>query len=422
VINLVLKTMDKPLKARYYASTLIGILIAATTNSAVFAAIDPTTLRSSIDEKAKALEEINKKIQETQQDLSETVVKGTTLKKELARIDYSVNQVSLGIKASEITIEKLGLEIDSLQDDIGTKEQQIILKRQTIERLLQEFQLKDSENLLTTFLKNQSLSQSLAETQTLADLNDTLLTDVAQIRKLKDDLRDRLNNVSMKKEGIVTEQQNLKTRKAIIEDQRSDRATLLSQTKNQEKAYQQMLSELEKQQQEISNQIEAIEAQLRLTFDPSLLPSQRPGVFAYPVTNPRKTQDYGATKFAQRAYKSKFHNGVDFGGPIGTPILAAEDGVVTMAGNNGRVQYGRYILIKHGNNLSTLYAHLSRQFVKAGDTVTRGQIIGYLGNTGYVTGPHLHFTVFWTASISLKPFGNAGVVPVGVTVNPDQYL
>jgi murein DD-endopeptidase MepM/ murein hydrolase activator NlpD len=134
------------------------------------------------------------------------------------------------------------------------------------------------------------------------------------------------------------------------------------------------------------------------------------------------TQAYGATKFAQKAYKTKFHNGVDFAVPIGTPVLAAEDGVVLMAGNNGRVQYGKYIVIKHSNGLATLYGHLSRHAVATGSAVKRGDIIGYSGNTGYSTGAHLHFTVYLSSTVQLKAIGGAGVVPVGYTLNPSDYL
>ena len=92
------------------------------------------------------------------------------------------------------------------------------------------------------------------------------------------------------------------------------------------------------------------------------------------------------------------------------------------AGNNGRLQYGRYVMIEHDNNLSTLYAHLSRTIVANGDIVQQGQVIGYSGNTGYAFGPHLHLGVYWTPSVTFKPFPGAGLVPVGITIDPNDYL
>jgi murein DD-endopeptidase MepM/ murein hydrolase activator NlpD len=113
---------------------------------------------------------------------------------------------------------------------------------------------------------------------------------------------------------------------------------------------------------------------------------------------------------------------MDFRASIGTPIYAAGDGQVFAVGNNGNVQYGKYVVIKHENNLATLYGHLSRQVVSAGKSVKKGDIIGYSGSTGYSTGPHLHFGVYWAPSIELKTISGAGLVPVGVTVNPEDYL
>lgn len=91
-------------------------------------------------------------------------------------------------------------------------------------------------------------------------------------------------------------------------------------------------------------------------------------------------------------YFSWRHTGVDIADRVGTPLYAAEDGLVITAGwNNGG--YGNYIIIDHGGNLHTLYGHASRLFVKAGDRVTRGQEIAAMGSTGRSTGPHIHFEV-----------------------------
>ncbi len=85
----------------------------------------------------------------------------------------------------------------------------------------------------------------------------------------------------------------------------------------------------------------------------------------------------------------RFHDGVDLACPTGTPIHAADKGLVVYAGWRGG--YGRTILIDHGSGISTMYAHCSRIAVKNGQTVGRGQVIGYVGSTGLSTGPHLHF-------------------------------
>ncbi|MDE6486089.1 MAG: M23 family metallopeptidase [Muribaculaceae bacterium] len=88
---------------------------------------------------------------------------------------------------------------------------------------------------------------------------------------------------------------------------------------------------------------------------------------------------------------SKFHEGMDFSAPIGTPVYATGDGRVLSAGWNSG--YGNLIEIDHGYNYITRYAHLSEMLVRPGQTLHRGDLIGRVGNTGKSTGPHLHYEV-----------------------------
>ncbi|MFZ5390764.1 MAG: peptidoglycan DD-metalloendopeptidase family protein [Patescibacteria group bacterium] len=91
-------------------------------------------------------------------------------------------------------------------------------------------------------------------------------------------------------------------------------------------------------------------------------------------------------------YYSWRHTGLDVADKVGTPIYAAEDGVVSVAGWN-RGGYGYYIIVDHGGGLQTLYGHSSKLFVSKGDRVSRGQEIAAMGSTGRSTGPHIHFEV-----------------------------
>lgn len=92
-------------------------------------------------------------------------------------------------------------------------------------------------------------------------------------------------------------------------------------------------------------------------------------------------------------YKTiKFHAGLDFAAPQGTPIYATADGRVTTAGNTGN-GYGNHVEINHGFGYETLYGHMFRIKVRSGQTVKRGEVIGWVGSTGKSTGPHLHYEV-----------------------------
>jgi murein DD-endopeptidase MepM/ murein hydrolase activator NlpD len=89
----------------------------------------------------------------------------------------------------------------------------------------------------------------------------------------------------------------------------------------------------------------------------------------------------------------KFHEGMDFCASIGTEVYATGNGIIEMAGHDDGGGYGNEIVIDHGYSYKTVYAHLSRILVKPGQKVLRGMVIGYVGNTGKSTAPHLHYEV-----------------------------
>eukprot|EP00899_Mesostigma_viride_P020271 jgi/Mesvir1/28245/Mv04786-RA.1 len=98
-----------------------------------------------------------------------------------------------------------------------------------------------------------------------------------------------------------------------------------------------------------------------------------------------------SSPYGWRAGRSYFHNGVDIAVEVGTPITSAHDGKVTYAG--WMSGYGITLCVDHGNGLETLYAHCNELYVKKGDRVNHGEVIGETGDTGRSTGPHLHFEV-----------------------------
>ncbi|MFH1188459.1 MAG: peptidoglycan DD-metalloendopeptidase family protein [bacterium] len=385
-------------------------------------------LSSQINEKSKELESINQKIQQTESIVSSLTNQKRTLKNDINKLDYTVNQLDLNIESNKITIEKLNLEIELLQNQKLSIENSTENKRQALADVLTTMQQNDSKGIIYVLLKNMSLADSVSEMQNLFDLEDKLSLRVTELKNLHTELINNIDVTEEKKGDIEDEKNDLTYRKDIVDEQKKEKSSILSETKNKETLYQQELDTLQEKQQEIEQIIADIEDKLRATFDPSALPTERPGVIEYPVSKPRISQCYGATAFARTAYKSGIHSGVDFAAPIGTRVYAVDDGIVRRVDNNDlsslrKYQFGKYILIDHPNNLTTLYAHLSQYIVSPGEQVKRGQLIGYVGNTGYSTGAHLHFGLYSTVTIQLKSIPPAqGLVPLGVHINPIPYL
>lgn len=380
-------------------------------------------IEAQINARNQELQKINQQIAEQQKKLEEAQGQKQTLSTEIKKVDSNIKQLDLGIQSSKVVIEKLGYEIEATQEDILTAEQDIAEKERAVADIMRQIQNKDSESMLVTMLKNKTLSEGIFEAQSLVDLNRNLLDRITQLDQSRNSLKTVLTKAATTKEQKETEKQNLENKKVIVADLKEEKQKILEETKNKEKTYQEIVSSLKEKQLEVGAEIDALEKELRKGLSQDQLPKERPGVLQCPVAiGCTITQEYGATAFAQRAYKSKFHNGADFRAPIGTPIVAADDGTVFATGDNGRVQYGKFIALKHENGLATLYAHLSRIIVKSGTQVKRGGIIGYSGNTGYSTGPHLHFGVYWGPNLSMQVISGAGLVPIGPTVNPFNYL
>ena len=114
------------------------------------------------------------------------------------------------------------------------------------------------------------------------------------------------------------------------------------------------------------------------------------GAMAMPA-NGRFSSGFGMRRHPILGY-TRMHRGVDIAAPWGSPVFAASDGVVQFAGRSSG--YGNFIKVTHGNGYGTGYGHLSRIYVRGGETVRRGQRIGAVGNTGLSTGPHLHYELY----------------------------
>ena len=126
-----------------------------------------------------------------------------------------------------------------------------------------------------------------------------------------------------------------------------------------------------------------------------------------PVTTPTgwPTDGFISSGYGLRWNGAEFHQGIDIAAEMGTPIVATADGVVTLAGWNAG-GYGNMVDIDHGNGILTRYGHASRVVVQEGQRVKRGEVIAYMGSTGFSTGPHVHYEIHVH----------------GETVNPASYL
>ncbi len=425
---------------RKYFLTSLGVLIlfvcwAAITHKATAqtapvpseSSMTREQLEAQIQEKGKRLEELNRQLEANRKVLNETQRQKSGLQKDLKTIESGIQQLNLSIKGDQLMLDKLGYEISALNSDLVDIKSSMDNKRLAVGAALNQLQRKDkADNLLYVFLRNETLAEGVMESSSLLQLQSRMRLDIANLKNLHEAYVQKLSEVGNKKEQVSYHFKNATNKKIVVEDQKQERQELLQQTKNKESLYAQQIAKLKQEQEKIAQEIEALDAILRTKIDSKLLPSPRSGVLATPVVGGVTTQDYGATAFAQSGYKGKWHNGLDIGAPTGTPVVAVADGEVAASGNQdnfcNKGAYGKFVVIKHTNNLTSLSAHLSRYIVTPGQSVKRGDIIGYVGKTGYATGPHLHLTIFATQTFYMRESRSCGPMPQGGDLNPAGYL
>ncbi len=390
-------------------------------------------LKQKADALAEQLEVVNSQMKEKQDALNTISQQNKTISSEIKTREYSIKTLDLGIRSNEIKIEKLNVELEGLSNDLQAAQDKIKEKRALIASMIKQLDRKEQSNFLEMVLSGRSLSDAVIEMDSLMRIQTGLNDEIKNLRDLSQEIDGNIQLSREKKDDMAAESGSLKIRKSAVEEQKTEYKKLLGYNKNQQAVYEKQLSELEKKQQSISDEIDDLEKEIRAAAGAAPKVSTK---MSYPVKSYKITQNYGSSASASKLYSTGFHNGMDFGVPIGTPVYAAQDGKVVAAGNNGRYQYGKYVLIEHENNLVTIYGHLSSQSVSAGQRVVAGQLIGYSGNTGYSTGAHLHFGVYFeqpycrtvsrtsgdSKCVQLKVIGAAGQVPVGSTVNPLDYL
>lgn len=395
-------------------------------------------LRKKIDEGQRQLAEIEKEIKKYEAQLNVVGAEKKTLQNAINELDLSRDKVKANIRATQQRISSTDLEIEELKREIHVKELEI---KKNMEAIAQSFRAIDqieNQTAIEVLLGYESMAEVWDALEDQSLLQDSLRESTKILQALKDEY-EKAKNTSLRKRGELEElNQELSGEENALVSTITQKDRLLDRTKNEEAEYQKLLAERRTEMQRFEDEIRDYEAQLKFILDPDSIPAPGKGVLRWPVLNPIISQGYGLTPFAMSgAYgydengRPRPHRGVDFAAPIGTAIYSSLAGTVVEVNYKDTpwCQYGLWVLVKHGNGLTTLYAHLSSISVTKGQSVNTGDLIGHSGNTGYSTGPHLHYSVYASQAVSFTNYTcNSGVsvmIPVSAPtgyINPLNYL
>lgn len=418
----------------------VGALIIAifAVVSAPLSADTITDLKTKIDDRSSEIVNLEKEIQEYQKQLDNIGNEKQSLQKEITTIDITRKKLALDIRVTENKITSSTLNIQKLELEIGDKGALISQNQSAVAETLRLVNEIDDRSLAEMILGIDDISSLWGDIDRFEQLQANITERVRTLTELKQNLEVDKTDVEKERATLLALKSKLSDQKQIVDATLVQKNILLSKTKNKESNYKKILAEKEALKEQFEKELLDFESQLKIAIDPDSLPPAGKGVLAWPLPTIRITQYFGNTEFAKSgAYSGKGHNGVDFGASIGTEVKAALSGTVIGTGNTdqfkGCYSYGKWVLIRHENGLTTLYAHLSLIKVAKGQSVSTRETIGYSGNTGYSTGPHLHLTVYASQGVEIVRLGdikkitNCGnayipVAPLNAYLNPLDYL
>ncbi|MGB9793725.1 murein hydrolase activator EnvC family protein [Caldisericum exile] len=354
-------------------------------------------------------------LEEEQKKLAQYKAQLEQIKKNIVSIDQStreinalVNNLSSEVSYLEEEIKKTQIKIDDLNTQIKVKEQEIKDKEAEISK-----RQKDLEEAINLSYKLTAISpvellyegsdpesvyKRITYISYISDYTRKLMEqaekDKLQLEKFKSDL----SKAEKEYEAVLKEKQEQEN----ILLQEIDMKNRLLTTLKEKKTY------LLYKQSELEEEIKKEEELIQKLIEEQRKKGIYSGTFIWPAKGPI-TSEFGM-RFHPILHIWRLHDGIDIGIPTGTPIKAAASG--TVIATKWLEGYGNVVIISHGQNFSTLYAHLKSFVVKEGEEVKQGQIIAYSDNTGWSTGPHLHFSIYKIDPITGK----------STPVNPLDYL
>lgn len=342
--------------------------------------INAATLGEQKQEIQEQKEEAEQKLEYVQEELSASIVR-------IQELDDTIRQAEQDINDLESELSSLQTRIDEITSKLNDIEKDYIENEELLEqRLVATYEAGD-----VTYLDMLMNSASIVD----------LLSNYYAIQEIIKSDVELLQQIEVEKVEVEKSKRELDEQKAALKVKRAKKEQLAVITQNNKTLKEQELVNLSEEEQALQQKIEEykqeearIEALIKVaTNEYEYTGDYTGGVMAWPVA---KNGTYITSGYGIREHPIqgiiKSHSGIDIGNAgFGAPVIAAADGIVTMAGRYGG--YGNCVMINHGNGISTLYGHGQAILTEVGKEVKKGDLIMEVGSTGISTGPHLHFEV-----------------------------
>lgn len=329
-------------------------------------------IQEELSKQKQSLKEAKKREQEALSRLAEVRNNLTKTSNELKRAQRNIN-------ANESRIKTMSLELYEAQNQLKARGK-ILRSRIT------EVYKSGGERYLDLFFGAKSMSDFVDRAYFFGRVLERDVRLIASIEREYRSVRHKQRELKTSTGQIKKLAKTIEKKKINIAAKEAEKKKLYDGLKKRRAAYERRVAELEKSSKEMEG---LIQRKLAQRAQAGLKGPKSSGKFMWPVRG-RITSGFGYRRHPLWG-GSNFHTGIDIANSYGTSIRAADSGEVIFSGWwDG---YGKAVVIDHGRTFSTVYGHLSRIYVRSGQVVNKGQVVGLLGSSGYSTGPHLHFEI-----------------------------
>ncbi|MBQ6868180.1 MAG: DUF3450 family protein [Clostridia bacterium] len=322
-----------------------------------------------------------------QKEINELKSEKSTVLKQIELLDNQIDAMN-----DEISLQ--AAVVAQLSDVIAETEQQIIDTQAQEDE--QYVKLKDRVRVMYehgdvsyigVLLESDGFFDFLSRYEIISQISTYEKQLFEEIKTLKQEIIDHKASLEQNKADEIAVQKELEASKAELDKQMAAKNAQMNKIEDAQDEELEKLRAIDKEEQRLSAEVKAMATKLAAQNKKDYVG----GTLTWPCPgNTRITSKFGM-RFHPVLKYNKLHTGVDVGAPKGAKIVSANAGTVITSTYNAA--YGNYVMVDHGGNMVTLYAHMSSRSVKKGDVVKKGQQLGLVGSTGYSTGPHLHFEV-----------------------------
>lgn len=341
---------------------------------------------STLSDLQRQQQELEQKIKEQTALLKSKESEGQELLEQLEKLEEE-------IKAKEQEIKRLESELQSAQARVNQAAAELAQAEALQEKRINTFRqrLKDiyengQVSYLEVLLQSTSFSDFLVRMELLGKIAENDMRLVEEIKAERERIAAKKAALEAERDQLAKLKREADGERSVLASRQAEKKQLLAQIEQEKKRVAQALDELEALSRQIAAKIRAIQTQNKRPLGP-----RGTSQLLWPLPGYTSISSPFGWRIHPLLGTQRFHTGVDIPAPLGTDVIAVEDGQVISAGYLGA--YGNYIVIDHGGGLSSMYAHLSAILVREGQEVKRGQVIGRVGSTGWSTGPHLHFEI-----------------------------